>query len=135
MPARRRRKPGGVEETPDLSTRQGRKAAQQRAARVFADRQRAEREEQSRQARERNEARRRERRRQELIEAKDKAAARLRDVRRRDLPGAVRAEAEAAYRAALDALMRDEQGLPPEEDGAPVAEEAEEQPADDAAAG
>lgn len=118
MPARRRRRPGGVEPAPDLSTRQGRRTAQATAAQVFADRQRAEREEQGRLARERNEARARERRRQELVEAKERAAARLRDVRRRGLPGAVRIEADEAYRAALDALLRDEQGLPPIEEEA-----------------
>lgn len=116
MPPRRRRRPGGAPAEFDLSTPQGRKAAQQSAAQAFAQRQRAEREEQSRLARERNEARRKEQRRQELVEAKDRAAARLRDVRRRNVPGAVRAEADAAYRAALDALLRDEQGLPPVEE-------------------
>jgi len=144
MPARRRRRPGGVEPTPDLATRQGRRTAQHSAARVFADRQQAERDEQSRRARERNEARLRERRHEELVEAKERAAARLKDVRRRGLPGAVRIEAEEAYRAALDALLRDEQGLPPVDEaeapddgaaaaepaGEPEAEPAEDQPAE-----
>ncbi len=113
MPARKRRKPGGGVEEPDLTTRSGRKAAQQTAAQVFAERQRAEREEQREQARVRREAQAREDRRRELTKAKDAAAARLKDVRKRGGSGDERIAAEAAYRASLDALIRDEQGLPP----------------------
>jgi hypothetical protein len=113
MPARKRRKPGGVEEQPDLSTRGGRKVAQKSAAQIFAERQQAAKDEQREAARVRREAQEREERRRQLNRAKDAAAARLKEVRRRDAPGAARAEAEAAYRAALDALLRDEQGLPP----------------------
>jgi hypothetical protein len=113
MPARKRRKVGGAVEQPDLTTRGGRKEAERSAAEVFAERQRAERDEQRAQARVRREAQAREDRRRELTKAKDAAAARLKDVRRRDAPGEERSAAEAAYRAALDALIRDEQGLPP----------------------
>lgn len=113
MPARKRRKVGGEVERPDLSTRGGRKEAQRSAAEVFAERQQAARDEQRAQARVRREAQEREDRRRVLTKAKDDAAARLKDVRRRDAPGEQRVEAEAAYRAALDALIRDEQGLPP----------------------
>ena len=123
MPARKRHKPGGVDEPPDLGTRSGRKVAQKSAAQIFAERREAERE-QRQAARVRREAQAREARRRELTQAKDAAAARLKDVRRRDAPGAVRVEAEAAYRAALDALLRDEQGLPPlseEEEAAVIA--------------
>ena len=113
MPARKRHKPGGVDEQPDLSTRSGRKVAQKSAAQIFAERQQAEREEQRSQARVRREAQERENRRRELTKAKDLAADRLKDVRRRGASGDQRTAAEAAYRAALDALIRDEQGLPP----------------------
>lgn len=113
MPARKRHKPGGVEEGPDLTTKSGRRTAQQQAAKEFADRLAAEKAEQKRVQRERQEARRAAQRRQDLQAAKDAAAARLKEVRRRGLPGPVRAEAEEAYRAALDALLRDEQGLEP----------------------
>jgi hypothetical protein len=114
MPARKRRKPGGVEEQPpDLSTRGGRKVAQKSAAQIFAERQQAAKDEQREAARVRREAQERENRRRELNRAKDAAAARLKDVRRRGASGDARTEAEAAYRAALDAVIRDEQGLPP----------------------
>jgi hypothetical protein len=113
VPSRKRRKPGGAVEGPDLSTRGGRKQAQRSAAEIFAERQAAEREEQRQAARVRREAQAREDRRRELTRAKDAAAARLKEVRRRDGSGEERIAAEAAYRAALDALIRDEQGLPP----------------------
>lgn len=113
MPARKRRKPGGVEEQPDLSTRTGRTTAQKSAAQVFAERQAAEKAEQREASRVRREAQEREERRRQLTRDKDAAAARLKEVRRRGAGGDARVEAEAAYRAALDALIRDEQGLPP----------------------
>ncbi|HEX7134588.1 MAG TPA: hypothetical protein VF228_18585, partial [Iamia sp.] len=117
MPARKRRKPGGVEEQapapPDLSTRGGRKVAQKSAAEIFAERQQAAKDEQREAARVRREAQERENRRRELNRTKDAAAARLKEVRRRGASGEARTEAEAAYRAALDAVIRDEQGLPP----------------------
>lgn len=114
MPARKRRKPGGNgEQPPDLATRSGRKVAQKSAAEIFAERQAAERAEQREAARVRREAQEREERRRQLTRDKDAAADRLKEVRRRGAGGEARAEAEAAYRAALDALIRDEQGLPP----------------------
>lgn len=116
MPARRRRAPGGNDPaaaTPDLATRGGRRTAEQEAAQVFAERVRAEREEQRQAAQVRREAAAREDRRRELTKAKDRAADRLKEVRRRGTGGEARTEADAAYRAALDALIRDEQGLPP----------------------
>ncbi|HXH58099.1 hypothetical protein [Iamia sp.] len=116
MPARRRRVPGGIDPSaapPDRATSGGRRAAQQEAAQVFADRTRAEREEQRQAARVRREAAEREGRRRELTKSKDRAADRLKDVRRRGAGTEARTEADAAYRAALDALIRDEQGLPP----------------------
>jgi hypothetical protein len=103
MPARKRRKHGGAVVAPKS------------AAEVFAERQQAERAEQREAARVRREAQEREERRRQLTVAKDRAADRLKDVRRRGASGEVRAEAEAAYRAAIDALIRDEQGLPPAE--------------------
>lgn len=117
MPARKRHKPGGAE--PDLGTRSGRKVAQRSAAQIFAERREAEREEQRQAARARRQAQEREARRRQLTQAKDLAAARLKEVRRRAAPGSARVEAEAAYRAALEALLRDEQGLPPLADEAP----------------
>lgn len=113
MPARRRRRPGGVDPTPDLSTRTGRRTAQHDAAKVFADRQLADKQEQRERSRVQREAAAREKQRRELSEAKDAAARRLKDVRRRGASAEARAEVEAAYRAALDAVLRDEQGLPP----------------------
>lgn len=116
MPARKRRKHGGAVVAPKS------------AAEVFAERQQAERAEQREAARVRREAQAREERRRQLTVAKDRAADRLKDVRRRGASGEVRAEAEAAYRAAIDALIRDEQGLPPlsdEEQAAAVATPAE----------
>lgn len=120
MPARKRRKPVGADAPAAAPTRVDRQAAQKSAAQIFAERQQAAKDEQREAARVRREAQAREDRRRELTRAKDAAAARLKDVRRRDAPGAARAEAEAAYRAALDAVIRDEQGLPPlsEEDQA-----------------
>ncbi|QYG93328.1 hypothetical protein HC251_13440 [Iamia sp. SCSIO 61187] len=138
MPARKRHKPGGVGDQPDLGTRSGRKVAQRSAAQIFAERREAEREEQRQAARVRREAQQREDRRRELNRAKDAAAARLKEVRRRDVPGAARAEAEAAYRAALDAVIRDEQGLPPlseEEQAQAVAAPRELEAAEEAALG
>jgi hypothetical protein len=121
MPARKRRKTTGAAAAPPAApARVDRQAAQKSAAEVFAERQQAIKDEQRDAARVRREAQAREDRRRELNRAKDAAAARLKDVRRRDTPGSARAEAEAAYRAALDAVIRDEQGLPPlsEEDQA-----------------
>jgi len=129
MPARRRRHPGGVDPTPDLSTRTGRRTAQHDAAKVFADRQVADKQEQRERSRVQREAAAREKQRRELSEAKDAAARRLKDVRRRGASAEARAEVEAAYRAALDAVLRDEQGLPPADD-APT-EVAAPAPADD----
>src|SRR5687768_5446330 len=129
MPARKRRKPAGAVDQPDLSTRGGRKVAQRSAAEVFAERQQAARDEQREASRVRREAQEREDRRRQLTRAKDEAAARLKEVRRRGGSGAARTEAEAAYRAALDAVIRDEQGLPPlseEEQAAAVATPADE---------
>lgn len=98
MPARKRRQPGGT--PPDPKS----------AAEVFAERQAAAKEAQRRADRERHEAAVAARRRQELTEAKDRAAARLREARRAGAPGPVRAEAEAAYGEALAALLADERG-------------------------
>jgi hypothetical protein len=125
MPARKRRKPGGPEEQPVKS-----------AAQVFADRQQAAKDEQREAARVRREAQEREERRRQLTRAKDAAADRLKEVRRRGASGAARIEAEAAYRAALDALLRDEQGLPPlseEEQAAAVAAPREIEASEEAA--
>ncbi|HMJ78517.1 MAG TPA: hypothetical protein VK507_21210 [Iamia sp.] len=136
MPARKRHKPGGVEDVPDLSTRSGRKVAQKSAAQIFAERQQAVRDEQREASRVRREAQQREDRRRELTKAKDAAASRLKEVRRRGASGAARTDAEAAYRAALDALIRDEQGLPPlseEEQAAAVAAPRELEAAEEAA--
>jgi hypothetical protein len=117
MPARKRRRtttaatPAAA--IPAAPARGDRKAAQKSAAELFAERQQAEKEEQRQAARVRREAQAREDRRRELNRAKDAAAARLKEVRRRGAGGEARAEAEAAYRAALDAVLRYEQGLPP----------------------
>jgi hypothetical protein len=127
MPARKRRKPGGLEP----------QTAPKSAAQIFAERQQAAKDEQRQAARVRREAQQREDRRRELTRAKDAAAARLKEVRRRDAPGSARAEAEAAYRAAIDALIRDEQGLPPlseEEQAAAVALPADATDSDEPAA-
>jgi len=113
MPARKRRKPGGVEETGPAKS----------AAQIFAERQQAAKDEQRHAARVRREAQEREERRRQLTAAKDAAAARLKEVRRRGGSGEARTEAEAAYRAALDALIRDEQGLPPVDPDAPTPDE------------
>jgi len=45
--------------------------------------------------------------------SKEDAAEHLKQVRRRSASADERAAADAAYRAALDAVLRDEQGLPP----------------------
>lgn len=124
MPARKRRKPGGVEPQPDLSTRSGRKQAQASAAEVFAKRQAEERRRQSEEAKVRRAAQEREDRRRRLTQDKDRAADGLKEVRRRGAPAEARVEAEAAYRAALDALIRDEQGLPPEPDAEGAGDDA-----------
>ncbi len=123
MPARKRKKVGGGVPAPP---------PQKSAAHVFAERQQAAKDEQREAARVRREAQQREERRRQLTRDKDRAADRLKDVRRRGASGEARVEAEAAYRAALDALIRDEQGLPPldpdaeaPEPEAPAADEAE----------
>jgi hypothetical protein len=121
MPARKRKKPGGgVEPTPKS------------AAQVFAERQQAAKDEQREASRVRREAQQREDRRRELTKAKDAAATRLKDVRRRGASGEARIEAEAAYRAAIDALIRDEQGLPPLSDEEQAAAVAIPDPVEDA---
>lgn len=128
MPARKRHKPGGVqpEEDPDLSTRSGRRRAQEAEAQKFATRRQAEKDEERARSRAHREAAEREDRRRELAKGKDRAAERLKEVRRRGGSAEQRAEAEAAYRVALDAVLRDEQGLPPltEEEAEEVAASA-----------
>lgn len=115
MPARKRRKPGGAppQSSFDLSTRSGRRAAQQAEAQTFATRRQVEKDDERARARAHREAAERENRRRELGQAKDRAAGRLKDVRRRGGRPEQRVAAEAEYRAALDAVLRDEQGLPP----------------------
>lgn len=115
MPARKRHKPGGSppEDAFDLSTRSGRRQAQATAAQRFATRRQVERDEERERQRAHREAAEREERRRRLAKDKDDAAARLKEVRRRGGSAEQRAGAEAAYRAALDAVLRDEQGLPP----------------------
>ncbi|HEU5150520.1 MAG TPA: hypothetical protein VFU19_08485 [Iamia sp.] len=114
MPARKRRKTTPAA-TPAAAApvTVDRQAAQRSAAEIFAERQQAAKATEREAARVRREAQAREDRRRELTRAKDRAADRLKEVRRRGASGEARAEAEAAYRAALDALIRDEQGLPP----------------------
>ncbi|MGI8938591.1 MAG: hypothetical protein ACR2JF_10340 [Iamia sp.] len=125
MPARKRHKPGGVEpeESYDLSTKSGRRRAQDTAAQRFAIRRQAEKDEERARAKAHREAAERENRRRELGKEKDRAADHLKEVRRRGGSADQRAQAEAAYRAALDAVLRDEQGLPPlsEEEAAEAA--------------
>ncbi len=117
MPARRRRRPGGQPPTPgpesDLSTRAGRRRAEADAAQEFAARRQAQQDEERARARAHREAAEREDHRRQLGQAKDRAADRLKEVRRRGGGAQARATAEAEYRAALDAVLRDEQGLPP----------------------
>lgn len=131
MPARKRRKPGGLVETTPRS-----------AAQVFAERQQAAKDAQRQAAKVRREAQEREERRRQLTRDKDAAAARLKEVRRRGASGDARVEAEAAYRLALDALIRDEQGLPPASDeeraevaAAPASVPEETEPSEDGPAG
>src|SRR5262249_30212305 len=95
-----------------------------RAAKMFAESLRAH-EAADRAARERKEAAERDareraeaaeavrHRREELIAAKDTAAARLKRLRAEGHPRGQMAEAEAAYRAALAALQEDETGERP----------------------
>lgn len=128
MPARKRHKPGGAQPATefDLSTRAGRRRAQEAEAQTFAIRRQAERDEERERQRAHREAAQREERRRRLAKDKDAAAAQLKEVRRRGGSAEQRASAEAAYRVALDAVLRDEQGLPPltEEEARAAAGEA-----------
>lgn len=118
MPARKRHKPGGQqpETSFDMTTRSGRRSAEASAAAQFAARREREKEEERARSRAHREAAEREQRRRTLAKEKDRAADRLKEVRRRGASAEQRAEAEAGYRAALDAVLRDEQGLPPLEE-------------------
>lgn len=122
MPARRRRRAGDrptAGPVPAPAGRADRRAAEEEAARLFAERRAALEAEEAERARVHREAAAREQRRRDLLRAKEEAAERLKEVRRRGGSAEERAEADAAYRAALDAVLRDEQGLPPADaDGA-----------------
>lgn len=102
MPSRRRRTPGGPPP-----------AAPESAAELFARRQAEARQAQRDADRARAAARKVEAEHQRLIAEKDAAASRLKRARQSGASGAARQEADAAYRAALEALLAHERGDPP----------------------
>jgi hypothetical protein len=111
MPKRKRRRED-TEATP--STKEAGHAPVDPEVALFAQRAKEERERRKAEQRAEAERRKHEAEHQRLIAAKDDAVAKVKELRRRDrVPPGATAEADAAYKAALAALIEFETGEAP----------------------
>jgi hypothetical protein len=110
MPKRKRRREGSGTEAGSTAAN----APVDPAVALFAQRHKEERERQKAEQRAEAERRKHEADHQRLIAEKDAAVAKVKELRRRDrVPPGAAAEADAAYKAALAALIEFETGAPP----------------------